>query len=52
MAPEYANLLPVSGNWKQKITDYLTEDVPSFDFGGFVVGNTPETGSLYMKQSE
>ena len=29
-----------------KITDYLTEDVPSFDFGGFVVGNTPETGSL------
>lgn len=51
MAPEYANLLPVSGNWKQKITDYLTEDVPSFDFGGFVVGNTPETGSLYMKQS-
>ena len=34
-----------------KITDYLTEDVPSFDFGGFVVGNTPETGSLYMKQS-
>lgn len=51
MASEYANLLPVSGNWKQKITEYLTEDVPSFDFGGFVVGNTPETGSLYMKQS-
>ena len=33
MASEYANLLPVSGNWKQKITEYLTEDVPSFDFG-------------------
>ncbi|EGW35181.1 nicotinate-nucleotide pyrophosphorylase [Spathaspora passalidarum NRRL Y-27907] len=45
----YANLLPVSGKWKSDITDYLSEDVPSFDFGGFVVGDKPETGSLYMK---
>ncbi|KAI5951370.1 BNA6 [Candida jiufengensis] len=47
---EYANLLPKSGQWKQQITDFLSEDVPSFDFGGFVVGAKPETASLYMKQ--
>lgn len=49
MASKYANLLSVSGKWKQQITDYLTEDVPSFDYGAFVVGNKPETASLYMK---
>ncbi|CAH6721161.1 nicotinate-nucleotide pyrophosphorylase [carboxylating] [[Candida] jaroonii] len=47
----YANLLPVNGKWKQQITDYLTEDVPSFDFGGFVVGQKEETATLLMKQS-
>ncbi|KAI5960129.1 BNA6 [Candida pseudojiufengensis] len=46
----YANLLPESGQWKQQITAFLSEDVPSFDFGGFVVGSKEETGSLYMKQ--
>jgi nicotinate-nucleotide pyrophosphorylase (carboxylating) len=46
----YANLLPTSGKWKQQITEWLTEDVPSFDFGAFVVGSKSETGSLYMKQ--
>lgn len=51
MASEYANLLPVNGKWKQQITDYLTEDVPSFDYGAFVVGNKEETASLYMKQT-
>ncbi|CAK7896448.1 nicotinate-nucleotide pyrophosphorylase [carboxylating] [[Candida] anglica] len=51
MSSPYANLLPTSGAWKQQITDYLQEDVPSFDFGAFVVGNKPETASLYMKQS-
>lgn len=40
----------MSGGWKQQITDYLTEDVPSFDYGAYVVGNKPETASLYMKQ--
>lgn len=50
MASAYANLLPVNGHWKQQITDYLTEDVPSFDYGAFVVGDKPETASLYMKQ--
>lgn len=47
----YANLLPVNGKWKQQITEYLTEDVPSFDYGAFVVGDKQETGSLYMKQA-
>ncbi|KAG7660480.1 BNA6 [[Candida] subhashii] len=51
MSSIYANLLPVSGKWKQEITNYLSEDVPSFDFGGFVVGDKPETGSLYLKQT-
>lgn len=51
MASAYANLLPVNGKWKQQIADYLIEDVPSFDYGAFVVGNTAETASLYMKQS-
>lgn len=46
----YEHLLPANGKWKTQITDYLTEDVPSFDFGGFVVGNKAETASLYMKQ--
>jgi nicotinate-nucleotide pyrophosphorylase (carboxylating) len=50
MAPAYANLLPTSGKWKTQITEWLSEDVPSFDFGAFVVGNKQETASLYMKQ--
>lgn len=51
MSSAYANLLPVNGQWKQQITDFLSEDVPSFDYGAFVVGNKEETGSLYLKQS-
>ncbi|WPK24012.1 hypothetical protein PUMCH_001266 [Australozyma saopauloensis] len=51
MSSSYANLLPVNGKWKQQITDYLTEDVPSFDYGAFVVGDKHETASLYMKQA-
>lgn len=51
MASNYANLLPVSGSWKKQITDFLSEDVPSFDYGAFVVGNKQETASLYMKQT-
>lgn len=50
MASNYANLLPVSGRWKQQVTEYLSEDVPSFDYGAFVVGDKAETAALYMKQ--
>lgn len=51
MASSYANLLPVSGSWKLDITNYLSEDVPSFDYGAFVVGDKYETALLYMKQA-
>lgn len=51
MSSAYANLLPANGKWKQQITDYLLEDVPSFDFGGFVVGTKAETATLLMKQT-
>jgi nicotinate-nucleotide pyrophosphorylase (carboxylating) len=42
-----AHLLPV--HFKSQITEWLREDTPSFDYGGFVVGNTPRTASLYCK---
>jgi nicotinate-nucleotide pyrophosphorylase (carboxylating) len=48
--PQYAHLLPVNGQWKQDVTKWLSEDVPSFDFGGYVVGDTPETATLWCKQ--
>ncbi|KAG0671587.1 nicotinate-nucleotide diphosphorylase (carboxylating) [Pichia californica] len=47
----YADLLPVSTRWKQQITDFLSEDIPSFDYGGFVVGSNEKNASLYMKSS-
>jgi len=42
-----ADLLPVY--FKSQITEWLREDTPSFDYGGFVVGNMPRTASLYCK---
>jgi len=33
---DYSLLLPPS--WEQKIDEWLHEDIPSFDYGGFVVG--------------
>lgn len=51
MSSTYANLLPVNGKWKQQITDYLSEDVPSFDYGAFVVGDKLESASLFMKEA-
>ena len=44
-----ANLLP--WNWKSQIQSWLAEDAPSFDVGGFVVGDTPKTASLFLKAS-
>lgn len=49
MSLDYAYLLPANGKWKQQITDFLSEDVPSFDYGAYVVGGKAETASLYMK---
>ncbi|RKP09928.1 nicotinate-nucleotide pyrophosphorylase [Thamnocephalis sphaerospora] len=41
------HLLPPS--WRQLITDWLKEDVPAFDYGGFVVGEDPQEAVLYGK---
>ncbi|KPV74753.1 uncharacterized protein RHOBADRAFT_36688 [Rhodotorula graminis WP1] len=43
----YAHLLPPS--WKSIITAWLAEDTPSFDYGGFVVGETLEEATLWGK---
>jgi nicotinate-nucleotide pyrophosphorylase (carboxylating) len=32
----FSTLLPA--NWKIQVDSWLHEDIPSFDFGGFVVG--------------
>ncbi|GAV54655.1 hypothetical protein ZYGR_0AN01230 [Zygosaccharomyces rouxii] len=46
----YENLLPSNGQWKQDVTNWLQEDVPSFDYGGFVVGSDQKTATLFCKQ--
>jgi nicotinate-nucleotide pyrophosphorylase len=43
------HLLPVS--WKSQITAWLDEDTPSFDVGGFVVGDHQRTATLWGKSS-
>ncbi|KAI9172355.1 Nicotinate-nucleotide pyrophosphorylase [Paramyrothecium foliicola] len=42
-----AHLLPPS--WKTQVTAWLAEDTPSFDYGGFVVGEVPRTATLWAK---
>ncbi|KAK0269495.1 nicotinate-nucleotide diphosphorylase (carboxylating) [Friedmanniomyces endolithicus] len=42
-----AHLLPPS--WKRSVTAWLDEDTPSFDYGGFVVGETPASARLLAK---
>lgn len=44
---EFASLLPPS--WQTKVTEWIHEDIPSFDYGGFVVGNQPEKAVLWGK---
>ena len=41
------HLLPLG--WKSIVTTWLQEDCPSFDYGGFVVGETVETATLFGK---
>jgi len=43
----YAHLLPPT--WKHLVTSWLQEDIPSFDFAGYVVGDAPRTAILYAK---
>ncbi|SCV71879.1 BQ2448_4573 [Microbotryum intermedium] len=44
---DYAHLLPPS--WKSIITSWLAEDTPSFDYGGFVVGESQQEAILWAK---
>lgn len=48
--PQFENLLPANGQWKQDVTNWLQEDVPSFDYGGFVVGSARKEATLLCKQ--
>lgn len=41
------HLLPPS--WKTQVTAWLAEDTPSFDYGGFVVGEAPRRATLWCK---
>lgn len=43
----FEHLLPPS--WKPQVTAWLAEDTPSFDYGGFVVGETPREAFLLGK---
>ncbi|KAH9256744.1 nicotinate-nucleotide diphosphorylase (carboxylating) [Batrachochytrium salamandrivorans] len=43
----FSHLLPT--NWKTQVSGWLDEDTPSFDYGGFVVGETLQTAALYCK---
>jgi nicotinate-nucleotide pyrophosphorylase (carboxylating) len=36
-------------HYKHQIQQWLAEDAPSFDYGGFVVGDEPRTATLYCK---
>lgn len=47
MAEQYAHLLPPS--WKSVVTEWLKEDCPSFDWGGYVVGEAPRSATLLCK---
>lgn len=40
-------LLPPS--WKAQVNAWLAEDSPSFDYGGYVVGEAERTAFLYGK---
>lgn len=44
---DFSHLLPPS--WKSVITSWLAEDTPSFDYGGFVVGEGEEEAFLWGK---
>ncbi|KAJ1678713.1 nicotinate-nucleotide diphosphorylase (carboxylating) [Spiromyces aspiralis] len=45
----FAHLIPT--NFSSAISAWLAEDTPSFDVGGYVVGEAPKTAVLYCKSS-
>jgi nicotinate-nucleotide pyrophosphorylase (carboxylating) len=42
-----SHILP--SNWKTQVTEWLREDIPSFDYGGFVVGSELQKAFLFCK---
>ncbi|KAJ3176273.1 hypothetical protein HK101_010459 [Irineochytrium annulatum] len=46
-SPNYSHLLPSTVS--EVVAGWLKEDVPSFDYGGFVVGETDQVAILYGK---
>lgn len=44
---QVAHLLPI--NYKRIVTQWLEEDTPSFDYGGFVVGDGEAEARLLGK---
>ncbi|PFH51370.1 hypothetical protein AMATHDRAFT_59076 [Amanita thiersii Skay4041] len=50
MSNSYEHLLPPS--WKSVITTWLAEDIPSFDYGGYVVGEGQREAILFGKGKE
>ena len=50
MSASFAHLLPPS--WKSQVSAWLAEDTPSFDYGGFVVGEAPREAFLLGKGTQ
>jgi len=46
----YEHLLPPS--WKTQVAEWLAEDTPSFDYGGYVVGEALREAFLLGKGSQ
>lgn len=49
-SPVYAHLLPPS--WKSQVREWLEEDTPSLDYGGYVVGEVERVAHLLGKGKE
>lgn len=47
MSNSLEHLLPPS--WKPQVTAWLAEDTPSFDYGGYVVGEAEREAFLFGK---
>ena len=49
MSLNFAHLLPPT--FKEKVKEWIIEDVPSFDFGASVVGDSEQEAHLYGKSN-
>lgn len=45
----FSHLLPL--NFKRMVSEWLEEDCPSFDYGGFVVGDKMSEARLFGKSA-